>query len=50
MRKKTDNKKILVTGGAGFIGTNLVKELAFSWSYVVVCDLLNHELQDYVRC
>ncbi len=49
MRKKSDNQKILVTGGAGFIGTNLVNELRCRGHNVVVCDLLNHELEGYVR-
>jgi dTDP-glucose 4,6-dehydratase len=43
-------KKILVTGGAGFIGTNLVKELRSRGHTVVACDLLNHELPNYIRC
>ena len=50
MSKKEGNKKILVTGGAGFIGTNLVNELRSRGHQVVVCDLLNHELPDYIRC
>jgi len=44
------DKKILVTGGAGFIGTNLVKELRSRGYTVAVCDLLNHELPNYIRC
>ena len=44
------NKKILVTGGSGFIGTNLVNELRSRHHNVVCCDLLNHELPQYVRC
>jgi len=44
------SKRILVTGGAGFIGTNLVKELRTRGHDVVVCDLLNHELENYIRC
>ncbi len=44
------SKKILVTGGSGFIGTNLVNELRSRNHSVVACDLLNHELQDYIRC
>lgn len=43
-------KKILVTGGSGFIGTNLVNELRSRGHKVVSCDLLNHELLDYCRC
>ena len=46
----SSDKKILVTGGAGFIGTNLVKELRSRGSTVTVCDLLNHDLPNYIRC
>src|SRR6266481_9517339 len=35
-----DHDLILVTGGAGFIGSNIVLELAQSGARVVVCDLL----------
>lgn len=44
------SKKVLVTGGSGFIGTNLVNELRSRGHKVIACDLLNHELQDYIRC
>ena len=44
------SKNILVTGGAGFIGTNLVNELRSRGHKVIACDLLNHELKDYIRC
>jgi len=50
MSKEEGNKKILVTGGSGFIGTNLVNELRSRGHKVVACDLLNHELPDYIRC
>ena len=49
MKKNSSKKQILVTGGAGFIGTNLVSELRSRGHHVVVCDLLNHELPGYVR-
>lgn len=41
---------ILVTGGTGFIGKNLVSELRSRGHRVITCDLLNHELKDYIRC
>ena len=43
-------KKILVTGGSGFIGTNLVNELRNRGHNVTSCDLLNRELSGYIRC
>ena len=41
--KKNPNKRILVTGGAGFIGTNLVNELCLRGHKVIACDLYNTE-------
>jgi len=41
---------ILVTGGTGFIGKNLVNELRARGHKVIASDLLNHELADYIRC
>ena len=41
--------RILVTGGAGFIGTNLVKELRDRGHDVTALDLYNTERDDYVR-
>lgn len=49
MKKTKDCKNILVTGGAGFIGTNLVAELRSRGHEVMVCDLVNHELPGYLR-
>ena len=45
-----ETKKILVTGGAGFIGTNLVNELESRGHEVFAIDLLNNERDDYARC
>ena len=42
--------KVLVTGGSGFIGTNLVQELQSRGHNVMICDLLNNSLENYYRC
>jgi dTDP-glucose 4,6-dehydratase len=42
--------KILVTGGSGFIGTNLCIELRNRGHKVIACDLYNNERDDYIRC
>ena len=42
-------KKILVTGGAGFIGTNLVNELRKRGHDVLALDLFNTERDNYLR-
>jgi len=41
---------ILVTGGAGNIGTNLCNELRSRGHRVIACDLYNTERDDYIRC
>ena len=43
-------KKILVTGGAGNIGTNLCNELKNRGHDVTACDLYNNERDNYIRC
>ncbi|MGV8108418.1 NAD-dependent epimerase/dehydratase family protein [Methanospirillum sp.] len=42
-------KRILVTGGSGFIGTNLVNELNSRGHEVIVSDVLNTDREKYVR-
>ncbi len=44
-----DSAKILVTGGAGFIGTNLVNELVKRGHEVTSLDLYNTDRDNYVR-
>jgi dTDP-glucose 4,6-dehydratase len=43
-------KKILITGGSGFIGTNLCSELRARNHKVISCDLINRDKDDSVRC
>lgn len=42
--------KILVTGGAGCIGTNLCIELESRGHQVLACDLQNNHRDHYIRC
>lgn len=42
--------KILVTGGSGFIGTNLCNELKSRDHEVIACDILNTDRENYIRC
>ena len=44
-----ETQKILVTGGAGFIGTNLVNELKSRGHEVMALDLLHNDREDYTR-
>ena len=45
-----ETQKILVTGGKGFIGTNLVSELERRGHDVWVCDIGQSEGEKYIRC
>ena len=42
--------KILVTGGLGFIGTNLIHELENRGHEVWACDIKYAEMENFVRC
>ena len=42
--------RVLVTGGSGFIGSNLVPELSGRGHEVWVCDLGQSEQSNYIRC
>jgi dTDP-glucose 4,6-dehydratase len=43
-------ERILVTGGGGFIGNSLVKELVSRGHKVIAADLDNSDQEGYVRC
>jgi len=42
--------RVLVTGGRGFIGSNLVKELKRRGHEVWICDLTHSDMRNYIRC
>jgi len=44
------NIRVLVTGGLGFIGSNLVRELKRRGYEVWVCDLMHSDMENYIRC
>ena len=43
-------KRVLVTGGKGFIGSHLVKELRRRGREVWACDLMHSGEENYMRC
>ena len=43
-------KKVLVTGGLGFIGSHLVRELESRMHEVWICDLMHSWKPNYIRC
>ena len=46
---RMQTERVLVTGGAGFIGTNLVKELSSRGHDVTSLDLYNTDRDNYIR-
>jgi len=46
---KTKNEKVLVTGGAGFIGSHIVDEILKAEDEVVVYDNLSSGKLDFIK-
>jgi len=47
---KVESNKILVSGGTGFIGKNLVRELSKRGHEVTSCDIQHTSVEDFIRC
>jgi dTDP-glucose 4,6-dehydratase len=45
-----ESKRVLITGGSGFIGSNLMTELDKRGYEVWICDLMHSSRPNYVRC
>jgi len=45
-----DAQRVLVTGGGGFIGGRLVRELKLRGHEVLACDLFNSDAEGHIRC
>jgi dTDP-glucose 4,6-dehydratase len=45
-----EKSRVLVTGGIGFIGSNLVLELKRRGHEVWICDLMHCEKENFIRC
>ena len=50
MNQGANLTKVLVTGGSGFIGSNLVKELNKRGHEVWLCDLMHCGTRNFIRC
>ena len=42
------DKSVLVTGGAGFIGSNLCKNLVYAGAYVTIIDNFERGKKEYI--
>jgi dTDP-glucose 4,6-dehydratase len=48
--RNMESLRILVTGGSGFIGSHLARELSSRGHDILACDLLNSERDRFIRC
>src|SRR5439155_610658 len=50
LRNPMETSRLVITGGAGFIGSHLVRELASRGHEVLSCDLTSSDRPDSIRC